>query len=363
MNDIRIREIINETINELLILEDAVQNSNTRQNQTSVSNRQLFRNIKQYIATLNAVLSSLSKDIAMNQIVFKTNESIYNAVYNITEANGNRRRGNRNGYTNLQQLRQQRAQQNQRQQQGQQGQQQPRQQQIQQPRQPQNQQQGQQVQQPSQQQGQPQNQQPQSQPQFVQQPQMQPQYTQQQQQMQGTAQQVIMYWSQGKRIIGEMISLLRQYLELYNIKESIICEDANGTMVNPLQIGRNALNAGKSGFWRGYNQGQRILNWFGNRKDKFAQQKQAIQKEGNIIQQIRLNIQEYSEFVRAVEQLETQIQSVANNIVFGDRIQSDIYKMVDSNIRNTYQYIKNTRFKNEPRQINNNQNNNNGNAQ
>ncbi len=357
MNDIRIQEIINETINELLILEDAVQNSNTRQNQTKVSNRQLFRNIKQYIATLNAVLSSLNKDITMNQIVFKTNESIYNAFYNITEANGNRGRGNRNGYTNLQQLRQQRAQQNRRQQRGQQNQrqqqvqqrgqqnqvQQPSQQQVQQPRQPQNQQQWQQ-------QGQSQKQQPQSQQQFVQQPQMQPQYTQQQQQMQRTAQQVIMYWNQGKRIIGEMVSLLKQYLELYNIKENIIREDANGTMVNPLQIGRNALNAGKSGFWRGYNQGQRILNWFGNWKGKLAQQKQAIQKEGNIIQQIRLNIQEYRDFVRAVEQLETQIQSVANNIVFGDRVQSDIYRMVDSNIRNTYQYIMNTRFKNEPKQ-------------
>ena len=356
MNDIRIQEIINETINELLILEDAVQNSNTRQNQTSVSNRQLFRNIKQYIATLNNVLSSLSKDIVFNQIAFKTNESTYNAVYNIIEANGNRGNG-RNGYTNLRQLRQQRAQQNRRQQRGQQNQRQQQnqqqwQQQVQQPRQPQN-----------QQQGQPQNQQPQSQQQFVQQPQMQPQYTQQQQQMQGTAQQVIMYWNQGKRIIGEMVSLLKQYLELYNIKENIIREDANGTMVNPLQIGRSALNAGKSGFWRGYNQGQRILNWFGNRKDKFAQQKQAIQKEGNIIQQIRLNIQEYWEFVRNVKQLESQIQLVANNIVFGDRIQSDIYRMIDYNIQNTYQYIKNTRFKNEPRQINNNQNNNNGNTQ
>lgn len=354
MDNIRIREIINETINELLILEGAVQNSNTRQNQISVSNRQLFRNIKQYIATLNNVLSSLSKDIALNQIAFKTNESTYNAVYNIIEANGNRGNG-RNGYTNLRQLRQQRAQQNRRQQRAQQNQ---RQQQVQQPRQQQGQQGQQQPRQPqNQQQGQPQNQQ-----QFVQQPQMQPQYTQQQQQMQGTAQQVIMYWNQGKRIIGEMVSLLRQYLELYNIKENIIREDANGTMVNPLQIGRNALNAGKSGFWRGYNQGQRILNWFGNRKDKLAQQKQAIQKEGNIIQQIRLNIQEYWEFVRNVKQLESQIQLVANNIVFGDRIQSDIYKMVDSNIQNTYQYIKNTRFKNEPRQINNNQNNNNGNA-
>lgn len=302
MNDIRIQEIINESIDDLLISEGFFQNNQIKQ-------------IKQIINVLSRTLSSMNKGVSLNNIAFKVpnqqtqqqqsqaanlnnvNGNTNTNNNNVQESKGNRGRNKKQYQANLQQQRQKKQQQV--------------------TRQPQQ--------------------------QFTRQPLQQPQQqlTPQQQQASASAVQVSRLWSWGKQIIQETITLLQKYLQSQGyggVKESRIYEDANGTMVNPMQIFRSGWQSGKNGFMRGYRQGYNLINNYRN----FMNQLESMKNANKPLEE---NINEYYLFCEKVNKYQNEIEIVAENIVLGEEIKEDIQAMI--NMKSFYDELKNLKmFKN-----------------
>lgn len=318
MNDRRIHEIINESINDLLISEGLFGNKT-------------LTYVKQIADSLNDTLSSLSKGVSLNQIVFKPNNGTSTNNYqnnpyqqnnqsqeantnddgiispdenegrtnydgdalDVQEAKGGRGRRRRNVKGNLGNKK---------------AKPQPK---------------------------------PQPTPTSQYQPQPQQQLTPQQQQIQSNVPEVVRCWSWGRQILSETVALLKQYLELNGIKESLfydgmLVEDgANGTMVNPMQILRGGWQSGKSGYMRGYRQAQNLINKINRMRDRYKQQKATLK----VIQRIENNVKEYFNFCSVVENCQQQIAIVSANIVFGQEIEHDIEVMTSSEIKGYYQNI------------------------
>lgn len=355
MEDKRINEIINESINELLISEGFFGNRNVN-----------F--IKKSITYLKQVLSKLHKNLSINQMLF-TESIIYDVIQEvIQESNKNTKFTKRN--LNQQRQRQQTLAQRRIQNRQQRGQQQTRNQgvtQIQQPQQggttqqqtqqPQN--GGTTQQQPQQPQNQGGTQQQQTQQQQTQQPQNQGGTTQQtqgqqanpqpqnsgtQQQAQPTQQQMekqhiiiasrCLNW--GKQIINETITLLNEYLKLNgytnNVKEGRIYEDANGTMVNPRQILNNAWRSGVNGYRKGYRWGQDLMN-------KWNQRKQINQNKKETNQKIISNYNDYFNFYITTLNHYYSIEYVATNVQFGNELKNDIEMMLSSKVYQIYKKL------------------------
>lgn len=356
MEDKRINEIINESINELLISEGFFGNRNVN-----------F--IKKSITYLKQVLSKLHKNLSINQMLF-TESIIYDVIQEvIRESNKNTKFTKRN--LNQQRQRQQTLAQRRIQNRQQRGQQQTRNQGVAQRQQPQQggAQQSQNGGTTQQQTQQPQNggttQQPQNQGGTTQQTQgtttqqpqnsgaqqtqgqqanPQPQNSGTQQQAQPTQQQMekqhiiiasrCLNW--GKQIINETITLLNEYLKLNgytnNVKEGRIYEDANGTMVNPRQILNNAWRSGVNGYRKGYRWGQDLMN-------KWNQRKQINQNKKETNQKLISNYNDYFNFYTATLKHYPSIEYVATNVQFGNELKNDIDIMLSSKVHQIYKKL------------------------
>lgn len=301
MDDIRIQQIINESINDLLLSEGLF------------GNKELKR-IKEIIEYLNDMLLSLNKGISLNKVVFKqtqptnqqqsqqaqpttsTTTQINSSINKYGTVINERKYGKKKKGFN-----------------------------------------------PNQRQNKPQ---PQQQPQQGQQ-QWQQSLTQQQQYIQSLIPKVERCWNWGKECIRETINLLKQYLSVNGIKENKLYEDASGTMVNPMQILRGAYQTGKNQFFRsyrsGYNFPDKIKGWI----EKYSSFERGIKNKEQLTSNIKRNITDYLKFCKAVDDCTQQIQMVANNVVFGEEISQDIYEMTQQDIRNIYTELNNMKFLNK----------------
>jgi len=166
--------------------------------------------------------------------------------------------------------------------------------------------------------------------------QYQQQLTPQQQEIMSYVPQVSRIWTWGKNVLGETVNLLKSYLDSKGVKEGKLYE-ADGTQVNPMDILRGSWGNAKRGFMQGYK--------FGNFLNRYKKNVTKKEKFNNFEQRIKRNIEEYEKIKAYVTKYDFEINSVKRYIVFGEEISEDIDKIVDIDVRNMYKELKQMKWK------------------
>ena len=144
----------------------------------------------------------------------------------------------------------------------------------------------------------------------------------------------------GKQILKQTIVLLNEYLKLKgyntdknNVAEGKIYESGDGTMFNPMQLARQTLQAGRTGFNQGNRWGKNLLRYLLKNKER---------KQANVIliKQIDNNIKQYRMFYNKVtnkdEKNEKYFNYVYTNVNFGEEIRKDIESLTNDKTNNCY---------------------------